>query len=239
MLIYFFQTVGSLATTTGYERQFTENRHLPTDYQTSHRTTRKATTIRTLTRRAQLVCDVTRLTAYKTGLTTLTTFLVTTTTTRTLKDETLTVTLNPKLKPTSTLALLRWRLYRTSEAPLKLLHVYYTLQPITTFNYDFLLISRTKTNRKQTETIKCCDWQATYIDETGRNLSTRLTEYKRKTRNGDVNNHLQRKHQIDWDSATCITYSTDYYQRLTLENWFTDLEQTSLNCTQQLRAPYK
>ena len=34
------------------------------------------------------------------------------------------------------------------------------------------------------------------------------------TRNGDVNNHivehhLQMKHQIDWDSATCITYSTD------------------------------
>ena len=30
MLIYLFQTIGSLATTTGYERQFTENRHLPT-----------------------------------------------------------------------------------------------------------------------------------------------------------------------------------------------------------------
>ena len=35
----------------------------------------------------------------------------------------------------------------------------------------------------------------------------------------DVNNHiaehhLQTKHEIDWDSATCITYSTDYYQRL-------------------------
>ena len=184
MLIYLFQTIGSLATTTGYERQFTENRHLPTDYQTSHRTTRKATTIRTLTRRAQRQEFATRLTAYKTGLTTLKTFLVTKTTTRSLIDETLTVTLTPKLKPTST------RLYRTSEAPLKLLQVYYTLQPITTFNYDFLLMSRTKTNRKQTGSIKCCcDWHATYIDETGRNLSTRLTEYKRKTRNGDVNHH--------------------------------------------------
>ena len=60
--------------------------------------------------------------------------------------------------------------------------------------------------------IKCCDCQATYIGETGRNLSTRLTERKRATRNGDVNNHiadhhLQTKHQIDWDSVTCITYS--------------------------------
>ena len=47
------------------------------------------------------------------------------------------------------------------------------------------------------------------------------------------------KHQIDWDSATCITYFTDYYQRLTVQSWFTNLEQTSLNCSQQLPAPYK
>ena len=47
------------------------------------------------------------------------------------------------------------------------------------------------------------------------------------------------KHQIDWDSATCITYSTDYYQRLTLESWFTNLEQTPLNRSQLLPAPYK
>ena len=64
--------------------------------------------------------------------------------------------------------------------------------------------------------IKCCDCQASYIGETGRNLSMRLTEHKRATRNGDVNNdiaqhHLKTKHQIDWDSATCITYSTDYH----------------------------
>ena len=92
--------------------------------------------------------------------------------------------------------------------------------------------------------IKYCDCQASYIGETGRNLSTRLTEHKRATRNGDVNNHiakhhLKTKHQIDWDSATCITYSTDYYQLLTLESWFTNLEQTQLNRSQQLSAPYK
>ena len=62
-------------------------------------------------------------------------------------------------------------------------------------------------------------------------------------RNGYVNNHiaehhLQTKHQIDWDSATCITYSKDYYQRLTLESWFTNLEQKPLNRS-QLPAPYK
>ena len=90
--------------------------------------------------------------------------------------------------------------------------------------------------------IKCCDCQATYIGETGRNLSTRLIEHKRATRNGDVNNdiaehHLRTKHQIDWDSATCNTHSTDYYQRLTLESWFTNLEQTPLNRSQQVPAP--
>ena len=37
--------------------------------------------------------------------------------------------------------------------------------------------------------IKCCDWQATYVSEAGRNLSPRLTEHKRATRDGDVNNH--------------------------------------------------
>ena len=32
--------------------------------------------------------------------------------------------------------------------------------------------------------IKCCDCQATYNGEAGRNLNTRLTEQKRPTRNG-------------------------------------------------------
>ena len=51
--------------------------------------------------------------------------------------------------------------------------------------------------------------------------------------------HLQTNHRIDWDSAKCITYSTNYYQQLTLESWFTYLEQTTLNRCQQLPAPYK
>ena len=48
---------------------------------------------------------------------------------------------------------------------------------------------------------------------------------------------LQTKHQIDWDSATCITYSTDCYKRLTLESWVANLEQTPLNRSQQLPVP--
>ena len=40
-------------------------------------------------------------------------------------------------------------------------------------------------------------------------------------------------------SATCIMYSTDYYQRLTLESWFTNLKQKPLNRNQQLPASPK
>ena len=76
-----------------------------------------------------------------------------------------------------------------------------------------------------------------------RNLATRLTEHKRATRKGDVNNHIAEHHRltnhtIDWDSAQCLTYSTNYFQRLTLESWFTNLEQTPLNRCQPLPAPF-
>ena len=135
-----------------------------------------------------------------------------------------------KLRRTSTLALLRQRLYRTSEASILLQYTCCTQ----THNHGTLqrLLTKVKDKDKPEDKqgavykIKCCDCQASYIGETGRNLSTRLTEHKRATRNGDVNNHiaehhLQTKHQIDWYS--------DYYQRLTLESWFTNLEQTPLN----------
>ena len=73
--------------------------------------------------------------------------------------------------------------------------------------------------------IKCCDCQSTYIGETGRNLSTRLTERKRATRN------QQQSHC--WSPFTdetsnrlglCDMYYvfSDYYQRLSLEIWFTE-----------------
>ena len=87
--------------------------------------------------------------------------------------------------------------------------------------------------------MKCSDCQTSYIDETGRNLNTRLTEHKRTTGNGDANNHIALHHQltnynIDWDNAQCLTYRTNYFQRLTLESWYTNLEQTPLNRCQTL-----
>ena len=61
----------------------------------------------------------------------------------------------------------------------------------------------------------------------------KLTEHKRATKIGDKTNHIaehyrQTKHNIDWDSAECITYCTNYEQRITLESWYTNLEQEPL-----------
>ena len=138
----------------------------------------------------------------------------------------------------------------TSETIARILQHYNTSvahKPITTLR---LLLTKVKDKDKPEDIhgavskIKCCDCQASYIAATGGNLGTRLTENKLATRNGDVNNHiaehhLQTKHKIGWPAATCFMYSTDYYQRLTLESWFTNLEQTPLNRSQQLPALYK
>ena len=111
---------------------------------------------------------------------------------------------------------------------------------------SYWLTSKTETNRgtDKEQYIRSIAPIATCIGETGRNLATRLTEHKRATRKGDVNNHIAEHHRltnhtIDWDSAQCLTYSTNYFQRLTLESWFTNLEQTSLNRCQPLPAPCK
>ena len=137
--------------------------------------------------------------------------------------------------------------YPTSKEPLKPLHASYNIRvahkPITTLR-QLLTNVKDKDEPKDRQgavyKIKCCDCQATYIGETGRNLNVRLTEHRRATRNGDLNDniaehHLQTNHRIDWDSAECVTYSTNYYQRIVLER----LEQTPLNRCLQLPAPYR
>jgi len=68
----------------------------------------------------------------------------------------------------------------------------------------------------------------------------RLNEHKRATKKGDLNNnniaehHLKSSHIIAWDSATCLTYITNYYQRITLQSWDTNLKQAALNRCQPL-----
>ena len=213
-------------------------------------TSHKATTIRTLTRRAQLVChspdslqdetdylnNVFSKNNYNTDFVRRNTHSNTDSNTQTNSGPVTTATI-PYIRGTS----------ETIARVLQPYNIHVAHKPITTLRR---LLTNVKDKDKPEDRqgavykIKCCDCQASYIGETGRNLSTRLTQHKRATKNGDVNNHiaehhLKTKRQTDWDSATCITYSTDYYQRLTLESWFTNSEQMPLNRSQQLPAPYK
>ena len=210
----------------------------------------KATTIRTLTRRALLVCNSHDSLAderkYLDNVFSKNNYnrdFVTRNTYRTEPNET-----NTNLTPNTTVTIPYIK--GTSEIIARILQPYnirVAHRPITTLRK---LLTNVKDKDQPRDRqgavykIKCCDCQATYIGETGRNLNTRLTEHRRATRNGDINNniaehHLQTNHRIDWDSATCVTYNTNYYQRIVLESWFTNLEQTPINRCLQLPAPYK
>ena len=100
--------------------------------------------------------------------------------------------------------------------------------------FSFLLWSR----------IRCNDCNGTYIGETGRTLTTRLGEHQTATDKEDLTNniaqhHRKTGHDINWDSATCLTHSTDKDQRLTLESWFTNLQPNPLNRSRKLPAAYE
>ena len=203
MVRYLSQTAWSLATTTNYKRLFTENRLIPTDYQSSyHPTSHKATTIRTLTRQAQLVCD----------------------SPDSLQDETDYLN-NVFSKNNYDTDFVRWNnhsnidsktqtnvnsgpvkaatipyIRSTSETIARILQPYNVRvahKPITTLQR---LLTNVKDKDKPEDRqgavykIKCCNCQASYIGETGRNLSTQLTEHQRATRNSDVNNHIAEHH---------------------------------------------
>ena len=220
--------------TTAYRKPTHTDRLLD---QTSYNpTSHKATTVRTLTRRAQIVCDSDdSLTDEIKHLNTVFTknnyskdFIERNTYIRPNDSS------NNSYTTTATIPYIRG----TSEAIARILRPY----NIRVANVN----GKDKPEDRPGEVYKihCSDCQATYIGETGRKFTTRLTEHKRATKKGDLNNNiaehnLKTSHAIDWDYDTCLTYSTDYYQRITLESWFTNLEQTALNRCQPLPAPYK
>ena len=81
-----------------------------------------------------------------------------------------------------------------------------------------------------------------YIKRTSETIARILQPYNIRVAHKPIaEHHLQTNHRIDWDSAECVTYSTNYYQRIVLESWFSNLEQTPLNINRclQLPAPYK
>ena len=72
----------------------------------------------------------------------------------------------------------------------------------------------------------------------------RLGEHQAATDKEDLTNniaqhHRKTGHDINWDSATCLTHSTDKDQRLTLESWFTNLQPNPLNRSRKLPAAYE
>ena len=164
-------------------------------------TSHKATTIRTLTRRAQLVCDspdsltdeikyldnvfnknnynrdFIRYNTYRNSEPNATNTNATPVTTATI----------PYIKGTS----------ETIARILQPYNIRVAHKPITTLRQ---LLTNVKDKDEPSDRrgvvykIKCCDCQATYIGETGRNLNVRLTEHKRATRNGDINNHIAEHH---------------------------------------------
>ena len=228
-------TAWSSLPTTDYRRQLTGNSPTLTDYLTNHLTTLRHTRlqpIRTLTRRALLVCDSHNSLAdehkyldnvfsknRKCDFFTRNTYRTEPNATSINLTPTTTVTI-PYVKGTYNL---------TTSVLLRDPSLLYGKLLTNVKNKD-----QPKDRQGAVYKIKYCDCQATYIGETGRNLNTRLTEHRRATRNGDINNniaeqHLQTNHRIDWDSAACVTYSTNYYQWIILEGWFTNLEQTPIN----------
>ena len=72
----------------------------------------------------------------------------------------------------------------TSETIMRILQPYNICvahKPITTLRQPLTNVKdKDKPNDRQGAVykIKCCDWQTTYIGETGRNLNKRLTEHK-------------------------------------------------------------
>ena len=174
----------------------------------------KATTIRTLTRRAQLDCDspdsLQDETGYLNNVFSKNNYNVNFVRRNTHSNVDSNTQTNVNSGPVTKVTIPYIR--GTSETIARILQPYnirVAHKPITTLRRlltNFKDKDKPEDRQGAVSKIKCCDCQASYIAETGRNLST---------------------------------YSTDYYQCLTLESWFTNLEQTPLNCSQQLPAPYK
>ena len=185
------------------------------DESSDNPTSHKATTIKTLTRRAQLVCDtpnslldeyrylesVFHKNNYNADFTRRNIYRPTEADSTNRNPTPVTVTI-PYITGTS--ETISWILQPYN---IRVAH-----KPTTTTLRNLLtnVKDRNEPNNRQGAVykIKCSDCQASYIGETGRNLNTRLTEHKRATRNGDTNNHIAVHHQLtnhnrDWDSAQC------------------------------------
>ena len=177
-------------------------------------TSHKATTVRTLTRRAQIFCDSgDSLTDEIKHLNTV--FIKNNYNTDFIERNTY-ISLNDSSNNSYTTTAAIPYVRGTSETILRPYNIRVAHKPIFTLRR---LLTDVKGKDKPDDRpgavykIHCSRCRATYIVETNRNLTTRLTEHKRAIKKGDLNNniaehHLKANHAIGWDSATCLTYST-------------------------------
>ena len=188
-------------TTTHYGQQFTRNRQIPTDYWTSHPKTRhhtkpqlrshsyatSATSIqynRQLIRREQVpkpcfLKEQLHLNTHRPINTTEANDNATLTTTATI----------PYIKSIS----------EKISRILQSFNIRVAHKPITTLRQLLTNVKDKDVPRNRQGAvymINCSDCHASYKGETGRNLTTRLTEHKRATRKGDVNNHIAEHHRL-------------------------------------------
>ena len=83
--------------------------------------------------------------------------------------------------------------------------------------------------------ISCQDCEASYIGQTGRNLSQRITEHKRAVRKLDicssaVSEHVcQTGHSINWDNPSILAHHPFLWQRIILESWHINNKCPSIN----------
>ena len=163
-------------------------------------TSHKATTIRTLTKCTLLVCDSHKSLAdkhkylnnifsknnYNCHFVTRNTYRTEPNATNTNLTSTTTVTI-PYIKGTSEIIprILQSYIIRVARRPITALRKLLT---------NVKGKDQPRTDKGAVYKIKCCDCQATYIGETGRNLNTRLTEHRQATRNGNINNNIAEHH---------------------------------------------
>jgi hypothetical protein len=91
--------------------------------------------------------------------------------------------------------------------------------------------------------IECNDCEATYIGETGRSFNTRQGEHQKAVQKQDNRNNIamhytKTGHSINWDSGKCLSFCANRKQRLVLESWFTKLEHQPINRSIKLPTPY-
>ena len=81
-------------------------------------------------------------------------------------------------------------------------------------------VSYWQTSKIRTRLLHWRDWQKPH----NKTDWTQANDQERRCNNHIAEHHRLTNHTTDWDLAQCLTYSTNCFQRLTLESWFTNFK---------------